>query len=435
MFGKARIVLGVLVLMLSACFLPEQNDPFERIPEEPLETIIGKLFPFSVSVATRATHRLEQDGKLVGYLASDIVQLKEFEGREIALDGVWRHEKMRQIFWAEAIRLKDLTIVPDPEEVLEPQWFTTKTFIFQYPGNWEVTTSPDGTAYFLEKSDPARQVFLTFKVEEYSPEAERIKPNILLNGFSGTKETSTETSGREREKTLFFSNLQNKKYTFSANYDIENFDRKKEVFDLINSFVEGVDAVERVLEEVQKNKAKAEAEKLLDLPVTQDSEIPEAVSEDSILEGASLETEKTEETVLEVPIPSGPETITDFLDPATIVKGEFVNLVDDRAYPYQSEYYGFSLKTPFGYWYRNFGPGYGTITEIGFADNAIDTAKDVKFYLRLIASEVPPTELQESIVKDRFTLTTARNKRSVFEISGPLQYRDAMFSVLQSIKQ
>ena len=56
------LALGLAVTVLTACVLPEKEDPFERLPEENLETIEGKLFPFSVSVSTRATHRLEQDG-------------------------------------------------------------------------------------------------------------------------------------------------------------------------------------------------------------------------------------------------------------------------------------------------------------------------------------------------------------------------------------
>ena len=90
---KKTFFFGLLasLLTLTACVLPEKEDPFERLPEENLETIEGKLYPFSVSVSTRATHRLERDNKLVGYLASDLVQLAEFEGQEVMLEGVWRN--------------------------------------------------------------------------------------------------------------------------------------------------------------------------------------------------------------------------------------------------------------------------------------------------------------------------------------------------------
>ena len=96
---KQKLIFGVLfaALVLSACVFPEKNDPFSRLPEEAVETLEGEIFPFSVSVSTRATHRLENEGKLVAYVASDIARLSDFEGREVEIDGVRRTEKMREI--------------------------------------------------------------------------------------------------------------------------------------------------------------------------------------------------------------------------------------------------------------------------------------------------------------------------------------------------
>ena len=260
-FTKYTIGVVLVGALITACVLPEKSDPFERLPDENLETIEGKLFPFSVSVSTRATHRLEKDGKLVGYLTSDIVQLADFEGRDVDLDGVWRNEKMRQIFWVEAIRVTDIEEETEEEEPTSKR-FTTKGFTFVHPSNWEATLAPDGAAYFVNKLDPNRRVFFTLKVEDYSPEGEKIVPNILFNGFAGIKEVTNETSGKEKETVTLFSNLGNQKYVFEVNYDFEDFDTKKAFLDLLNSFVEGEDMVLKTIEQEQKELAEQEATKL-----------------------------------------------------------------------------------------------------------------------------------------------------------------------------
>ena len=84
---RLRNILAFLCVsvLLSACVWPEKNDPFERLPEEELETIEGTIYPFSVSVSTRATHRLEKDNHLVAFLASNIIRLEDFEGRKATL--------------------------------------------------------------------------------------------------------------------------------------------------------------------------------------------------------------------------------------------------------------------------------------------------------------------------------------------------------------
>ena len=260
---KKTFFFGLLasLLTLTACVLPEKEDPFERLPEENLETIEGKLYPFSVSVSTRATHRLERDNKLVGYLASDLVQLAEFEGQEVMLEGVWRNEKMRQIFWVEGIRVASL-MTDEEEEETGPQRFSTKKFTMLVPNTWEYSLAPNGVVYFLNKEDPARRVFLTFSVEDYSPESGIDNPNISMNGFTGMNESTTDENGKEREVITLYSNIDPKKYVFTATYFFDDFETKKSVFDLLQSFVEGEAAVQEVVIDEQKAKAEAEAEKL-----------------------------------------------------------------------------------------------------------------------------------------------------------------------------
>ena len=100
-FAKKRWVLwGILVIavVVTACVPPAKEDPFSRLPEEEIETLEGEVFPFSVSVSTRATHRLESNNRLVALLASEIVRLEDFEGQEVEMDGVRKRKKCGRFF-------------------------------------------------------------------------------------------------------------------------------------------------------------------------------------------------------------------------------------------------------------------------------------------------------------------------------------------------
>ncbi len=436
--------LGLAMLVLTACVLPEKEDPFERLPEETLETIEGTLFPFSVSVSTRATHRLEREGKLVGYLASDLVQLAEFEGQEVLLDGVWRNEKMRQIFWVEAIKVAAL--LDEAEEEETTQRFTTKKFTMLVPSNWEYSLAPNGVAYFLNKEDPARRVFLTFGVEDYTPEADDVVPNIDMNGFRGMKEANTDANGKEREVITLFSNLGPKKYVFTTTYFFDDFETKKQVFDLLLSFVEGEERVQEVVIEEQKAKAAAEAERLAlaeaEKAANQVPETEEGADEDSAVDKAkdlisgllssdeSVE-EPTKETVIEAQKTVAEETA----EPNASVEpnSDFTNLIDERAYSYESNL-GFSLKVPFGNWYRNFGAFDGAKAAIGVAKNPVNTSNDVQMWVKLLAKDRPAEGTTELITASGVTLIQKRDANSVFELTGPLSERDTLWSIANTIQ-
>ncbi len=417
---KKTFFFGLLaaLLTLTACVLPEKEDPFERLPEENLEVIEGKLFPFSVSVSTRATHRLERDSKLVGYLASDLVQLAEFEGQDVILEGVWRNEKMRQIFWVEGIKIPSLMADAEDEEEKGPQRFTTKKFTMLIPPTWEYSLAPNGVVYFLNKEDPARRVFLTFSVEDYSPESGIDNPNISMNGFTGMKSTTTDENGKEREVITLYSNLGPKKYVYTATYFFDDFDTKKAVFDVLQSFVEGEAAVQEVVINEQKAKAEAEAEKLaLSKSEKQENETEEDSNE--TVEDSSEEADKG----VEVPVSA----------PVVATNSSYTNLIDDRAYSYDSNL-GFSLKIPFGNWYRNFGAYDGSLSAIGVAKNVVNTAADVQIWVKVLAKDKPSAETTELITGKGITLIKKRNDSSVYELTGPVSQRDALWSITDSIQ-
>lgn len=451
------LALALVVTVLTACMLPKSEDPFERLPEENLETIAGKLFPFSVSVATRATHRLEQDGKLVGYLASDLVQLAEFEGQEVILEGVWRNEKMRQIFWVEGIKVASLMENEDPENE-EPQRFTTKKFTMLVPPEWEYSLAPNGVAYFLNKEDPARRVFLTFAVEDYSPESGEIVPNITMNGFQGMKEVTTDESGKEREIITLFSNIEPKKYVFTATYFFDDFEIKTKVFEVLQSFVEGEDAVQEVVIAEQKAKAEAEAAKLAaaeaaaeeqaeseaEAMLEENEEETSAVDRARGLLGGLLNSGDDEENETDpspaAEIESETESNTDASvsapseDASTVVENtDYTNLIDDRAFNYESNL-GFTLQVPYGNWFRNFGAYDGALAAIGVAKNPVETPSDVQMWVRVLPKDQPTEGITELITGAGVTLLKRRDENTIYELTGPVAERDTLWSIADSIR-
>ncbi len=429
------IIIG-LGILLTACVFPEKEDPFVRLPEEELETVSGEIFPFSVSVATSATHRLEKEGKLVSYLASEVVRLEDFEGRKVEVDGVSRSEKMREIFWVEAVRLQD--IEEKSEEESTEERFLTKKFTFIYPKNWEYSLSPDGTAYFLDKDDAGRRVFLTFSVSELTKKDKNTDPNVLISNLAGTKDISTDEFGRERQVLTLFSNLEDQKYEFVFTHSYEEFEKKKAFFKLLNSFVEGEENVREAKKADMKAQAEKEAEKIKEEPPIEEEtmEVPE--------EKATKDTDKKtllekflgekEEEIKEDPFEKLEKESAAKLAPTVTIKKEFKNLIDNRAFNYDSAYYGFSMKVPYGFWFRNFGPSKDALTRIGFATYEFSTPGGAEFWVVIKESETPTEKTTERIEDPLVFIEHPRDFKSYFEASGPAEFRDAMLSILNSVQ-
>jgi len=444
---KQKLIFGVLfaALILSACVFPEKNDPFSRLPEESVETLEGEIFPFSVSVSTRATHRLENEGKLVAYVASDIARLSDFEGREVEIDGVRRTEKMREIFWVEAIRLLDLE---DSEEQLADNRYSSNRFAFVYPPGWEHSTSPAGVVHFIDKTDTARRVFLTFSVEDIEKEDKKSDPNVLIASLAGVKKITTDSLDRERQEVALFSNLYDHKYNFVFTSQFEEFERKKSFFKLLNTFVEGEDNVREVLESDKKELAEKEAEKIeQEEPIEEEEEevvekkeekkslvdklFGEKEEKDDIVEIA----EEDETPVVETPVIERKVVVNE--QPTTITREgveDFVNVIEEHAFPYESTYYNFKMMVPWGYWFRNFGQSETRIARIGFSDEEFTEESGSKFWLEIIGSETPPTQFTETIEADQVVLEFSRGQKSYFRISGPLYFRDAMRSIHATVE-
>ncbi|MBT6831839.1 hypothetical protein HN954_03575 [bacterium] len=425
-----------VAVVLTACVVPEKDDPFERLPEEKLETLSGEIFPFDISVSTRATHRLEKDEKLVALLASDIVRLEDFEGRDVELDGVFRTEKMREIFWVYVVRAQD---VPVQNSEKTEERFETKNFTFVFSVGWESSTAPNGTVHFVEKSDEARRVFLTFEVGEVSKLDKKSDPNVLIANLAGIKKTSSDELGRERQTISLFSNLSDRKYTFEFTSSFEEFEKKKEFFKLLNSFVEGSANVRHEKDKDLRAQAAAEAEKLSETPIKNEEIIPnpESLPEPEIEEkeglfskffgkndeSESVDFEKVEEVFQSELFAEEPKN--------------FTNLVNEKAFDYSSEYFGFSMKSPWGFWFNNFGATDTKLTRIGFANHKIETESDVDFWLEIVGDDRATSKFLEKRTgaeNEIVVIKWPRTATSFFNLTGPIEFRDAMLSIQGTVK-
>lgn len=448
---KHKIFIGLFAaaIVISACAFPESDDPFSRVSEEQTQTLEGEIFPFSVSVATRASHRLEKEGKLVAYLASDIVRLDDFVGRNVEVDGVMRTEKMREIFFVESIRLLDVDQVR--QEELEDKLFSTKRFAFIYPSDWENSISPAGLAHFTQKDDPARRVFLVFSVEELERRDTRLDPNVLISNLAGTKKISTDELDRERQEVVLFSNKYDQKYRFVFTSQFEEFEKKKDFFKLLNSFVEGEEETHVAEEAYQRRLAELEADKIKETsPVSEPEETEVAKEEESesflgklfgnkdgeeeevVSEPEETETEPVEEVVTEKPVVEKPKEASPF---ESVQEGDFTNLIDDKAFQYESSYYGFRMQVPWGYWFRNFGPSEGKVARIGFSNEEFTEFTGAKFWLEVLSDDTPPTQRSEKANDTQIVIEFPRNDKSYFRFTGLKQFRDAMRSIEESVER
>jgi len=469
---KFIFVFFISTVVLTACIFPEKEDPFEKLTKEELKTISGKIFPFSVSVSTRATHRLEKDGKLVSYIASKIVNLDDFLGRQVEVDGLFRKEKMRELFWVESIRVINLP-TDIPEEEKKDQRFYTKKFSFIFPNEWEYTTSPDGILHFVAKNDQARRVFLKFSVEDLQKEDKKNDPNILISNLAGIKKLSNDNLDKEYQEIILFSNIFPKKYKFIFNASFEEFEKKKSFFKLLNTFIEGESNVKNAIEEDQKKEAEKEAEKikLLQEKESQEKEIQDLLEKtkeknentnkafikklftdedekkstdetEKILEQEEPLSEKIEEITPEkilektekkdIPISKTPEISEN--NQAKFITGNYKNLIDNRAFFYESAFYKFSMKIPYGFWFRNFGASPGYIATIGFSNEQFLEKNSAKFRLEIVSSTNVPQNFSEKLDGEKIIMEFPRSSNSFFRFSGHKSFRDAMMSIYATIQ-
>ena len=282
----------------------------------------------------------------------------------------------------------------------------------------------------MDKEDPARRVFLMFSVTEISRRDKRSDPNVLIVNLAGIKKNSTDELGRERQEITLFSNLYDHKYGFIFTSSFEEFEKKKAFFRLLNSFVEGEENVRKAKEEDLKKLAEREAAKIVktdEKDEKKEEEVKEVTEEE---ESGGILSKLFGKKPIAVDELEDSEVEQDPLP----VSGEFQNIIDERAFSYESAYYQFLMQVPFGFWFRNCGQSENRIAEIGFSDQDFSDKSGAKFWLEIIWDEQPVTAFSEKQVGEEIVIEFPRGKKSFFRLRGSVEFRDAMRSIHATVK-
>ena len=311
---KFRLLLAsfVALLVFFTWFVIDNNkkDSSSQVFTERLETIQGKIFPFDIAIS-KATHRAEKDDKLVAYLFSDVLDLDKLIGIDLEMDGFFKLEDKQQIFWVKTARP-----ISNQDEATDSKTkrLSTKLFTFLYSKDWSYTISPYGIYYFSKESNDSslpNVVFLTLSSELTTKEDENIKPNILVAGLTGTKKISQEKLSRKQEVWTLFSSLYERKYIFTFTYNANESDRIKNFLNLINSFVEGEEEVQKIIskekeaEELIKQQQADIAEKLKNITkeITEKTNYGKNNESDSFFSNIFNKEEELSSSKVELPSP------------------------------------------------------------------------------------------------------------------------------------
>jgi hypothetical protein len=297
---------------------------------------------------------------------------------------------------------------------------------------------------------------LTFEAEDIEPGDKKTDPNVLIANLAGTKKITTDELDRERQELLLFSNIYDTKYKFVFTSAFEEFEKKKAFFKLLNSFVEGEENVLKAKEEDLKLIAERESKKIQAekerVVVEEKSEEPKSESILDKLFGGEEEpvveevTEPAKEEASGSKVVAEPKETPKATTPATPAKedaspfistagGDFKNVIDDKAFLYESQYYGFRMWVPYGYWFRNFGPSETAVTRIGFSDQDFTDPVDAKFWLEILNDSDPPKAFTESVNDTRVVIESPRDDKSFFKFNGLKTYRDAMRSIQATVEK
>jgi hypothetical protein len=118
-----------------------------------------------------------------------------------------------------------------------------------------------------------------------------------------------------------------------------------------------------------------------------------------------------------------------------VILPEYKNLVDEFAYDYDNLFYRFSIKVPGGYWFRHFPESRTWLTAVGFSDSEFEEWDEAKFWLRVIPSDTPPEKLLEKNDGKTLTIEFPRSAKSYFQLTGPTEYYDVLWSIYGSLEK
>jgi len=414
------------VFGMSGCsFLEENGDPFSR-QEIKKETLEGELFPFSASIQTNATHRLEKDGRLIAYLSSRFVPLQNFERKFVDVEGFFETEDLRDIFWVEKISVHDDINTTTLEKKSGPQRFASDSFTFLYPETWEFSISSNQAMHFVDKMDSARKVFLIFSVEEKNNATSSLEKNIQIGSLKGNRTTNTDAMNRERTEIRLFSEKFNHVYKFIFTSAFEEFEKKNAFFSFLNSFVDGTDEVKSILEAEKIKQAEEEMQKLEE----QAKELQ--IKED---EEKKLELEKTEKKNIAPEISSVKETLSPQTVPSTIVSdGSFTNLISEKSLNYSNPQQNFFVRFPWGMWFRSFSANEESTIRIGAAKQDFVSADQAQIWVELLKTKGSGESLTETMDNNRLIVVLTKADGSMIRVSGASQLRNEILSIAHSAK-
>jgi len=420
--------------LLSGCLSQKTYNPMDRFESGSIETIEGTVLPFSVNIATDATHRLEREGKLVAFLASDVVDLTESEGQYMEVSGVFEAEKMRQIFWIQSAEKTEKGTVEVETDEKKSEQFTADMYRFDYPSTWKFIKNEDGVQYFSDKNDALNRVFMSFESRNIKNESQEYP--LTIAGLKAYKNMQLDEDGTERQEVLLKSVInEGQEYRFWFQSDKNEFDKKRAFSAALNSFSEGEQVTEEVQEETEIQEKTEEVK-------SDDAEIKNDTDEKADIDIVDTENENTEEEIKEDKIPNldtDAPTLPENNAAAVSIPedGSYKNLVADgsKFHTYTSSASGIDIRIPYRYWYRNFGARNGAVTEMGFSIKGDPADEGSEFTLRVEKTNNPPSKKSESAEGQYLTITVPRNNATLYKITGPASARDAMMSVAGSIPQ
>lgn len=413
------------------------ENPFVNVQPNEIETLTGKLFPFSASIATSATHRMEKNGRLVGYIASPVVDLRVFEGDEVEVEGIWRSEGRQEIFWVESIILAETNLESVTSSA--PVRFLGDNFTFTYPYNWEVNQDINGRVNVYKMDGAVRELMMTITPSDFSTEAERLEANMDLNGLAAHREISVDERGRDLETMTVYSFDGLKQYVFESSYAFDDNEKRQEIAGVLNTFVEGRENVQAVIEKDRLEAAQKMAERAAERKAETEKRLRAKaeelkVEDKSFLEGLfdkedsdpTLVTESVEESDLTSPVVAEDLTFN-ALD-------SFTNTIDDRGHIYNNPIYGAKIFVPYTFWYRSFGPGEDSILEFGTGRSEITSQSDSEILLSIKSNDIDQGKDSEVQVGDMLTVTHVDGDR-LYIATGPISMRDDLWSIVTGIER
>lgn len=449
-------LLLVVPFVLVGCFGSTDDSPFEIEAGEIELTLEGTIRPFSVPVSSFITHRLERNNRLQAFLASDVLELEDYEKQSVLVTGVWRVEEAQKFFVVTEIEVLEKDKEEDDEGILEE--YTSDTIYapvnggdygFLFPDVWDYTSETEMKKRFFLREDEEKDVFFTFGVEPYDgsfegevlaygeeEKKEEPKMNVEIAGLKGIKDVERK-GAFEYQNIHLFSEETNRVYMFAFRAQTSNRDRKRAFNTLLTSLADGETELAELMDKYEADMEKRKEAEEPDVEEMKDGEDTEEPKEEEEIKVPEVEEQEDSEDESEIKEEEKVVSV-DF----TSVKGssmdgiptDFVMMVDDRSHSYTSAAYDLALRVPYTLWFRNFGSVGGSVTTLGFAtDDSLTDAASSDFTLQIISGQ-PPVDFVVKKSDGMVRYEWARGDEQYFVMEGAESLKDHMLSIISTIE-